>query len=220
MEEHRGDRTWPPSIPPAIFLLLLLCGVAGVSALLVGLTRSGRMQNDLANIDSELSPIFTPEIHYWAAEIVRWSDENGLDPDLVATVMQIESCGHPAISSPAGAQGLFQVMPFHFSPGEDPLNPDTNAARGLSYMATLLEQTNGNTGLAFAGYNGGPGAAASGPSGWVSETADYFYWSTGIYADALTGQQESTRLQEWLNAGGRLLCLQAAAHLNLSERQQ
>src|SRR5690606_6122711 len=40
-----------------------------------------------------LTPLFTPQVMRWEAHILRWAAEHGLDPNLVATVMQIESCG-------------------------------------------------------------------------------------------------------------------------------
>src|SRR5688500_10923905 len=64
-----------------------------------------------------VAPLFTNEIDYWSSDLVRWANAYDLDPNLLATVMQIESCGHPTVVSRAGAQGLFQVMPFHFSTG-------------------------------------------------------------------------------------------------------
>ena len=85
-----------------------------------------------------ISPIFTREIQYWGNDIVRWSNSAGLDPNLLAVVMQIESCGDPRAVSSAGASGLFQVMPFHFHFGENPFDPDTNALRGTSYLSTRV----------------------------------------------------------------------------------
>jgi len=90
-----------------------------------------------------LSPVFSPEIQYWSGSIRAWAAAAGLDPNLVATVMQIESCGDPRALSPAGAMGLFQVMPFHFAAGDDPYNPDTNALRGLAYLRRSLVAANG-----------------------------------------------------------------------------
>jgi hypothetical protein len=107
-----------------------------------------------------LSPLFTPEVLHWEPRIVAWSAQYGVDPNLAAIIMQIESCGDPGAVSSAGAQGLFQVMPFHFVAGENPQDPDTNAARGLKYFTDRLVQTNGDVGRAFAGYNGGHVAAA------------------------------------------------------------
>jgi soluble lytic murein transglycosylase-like protein len=56
-----------------------------------------------------LSPVFRPEVQYWSGAIQTWATSTGLDPNLVATVMQIESCGDPLARSRAGAMGLFQV---------------------------------------------------------------------------------------------------------------
>ena len=162
-----------------------------------------------------ISPFFTREVQHWAPQIVAWSAEFGLDPNLVATVMQIESCGDPNAVSSAGAQGLFQVMPFHFTEGETMQDPDTNARRGLAYLALGMQQTGGDAGLSFAGYNGGHGTAARGWDSWPAETQRYYVWSTGIYGDAASGSATSETLNEWLAAGGGGLCNQAASRLGL-----
>ncbi|MFQ5436754.1 MAG: transglycosylase SLT domain-containing protein [Anaerolineae bacterium] len=110
-------------------------------------------QTQASGLDTAvISPVFTPEVQHWTAEIGQWAAEFGLDPNLVATIMQIESCGDPTAVSPAGAQGLFQVMPFHFGAGEEMQNPTTNARRGLAYFVERLAQTDGDTRQSFAGY--------------------------------------------------------------------
>src|SRR5919197_1910450 len=85
-----------------------------------------------SNFTSGLSPIFTKEVQHWGNDIVRWAKTSSMDPNLVATIMQIESCGDPRATSRSGAMGLFQVMPFHFHFGENPYDPETNALRGLN----------------------------------------------------------------------------------------
>jgi len=161
-----------------------------------------------------ISPLFTPEVQYWTPKILAWATEHNLDPNMVATVMQIESCGDPSALSGAGAQGLFQVMPFHFQPGENAFDPDVNAFRGMSFLATLVGQF-GEAGLAFAGYNGGPGNAVKSYEHWPAEMQRYYYWASGIYADAAAGRSESATLNEWLAAGGAGGCARAAANLGL-----
>jgi soluble lytic murein transglycosylase-like protein len=161
----------------------------------------------------ELSPVFTPEVRYWETQILGWASGYGLDPNLVATVMQIESCGNPLVASPAGAQGLFQVMPFHFAAGEAMLDPDTNARRGLGYLLDSLESTGGHVGMALAGYNGGHVAAQGSWSTWPEETRRYYRWANGIYQDASSGMVDSPTLHDWLQAGGASLCQRAAAEL-------
>ncbi len=162
-------------------------------------------------INSSLSPVFTPEIHFWANDIVRWAAAHSIgDPNLVAIVMQIESCGFQDAQSSAGATGLFQVMPFHFEAGENAFDPETNAYRGMLFLSDLLHQTN-EVGLAFAGYNGGPSLMVRSWDSWPNETQRYYRWATGIYQDIQSGQSTSTTLQQWLEAGGSSLCQQAAA---------
>jgi soluble lytic murein transglycosylase-like protein len=158
---------------------------------------------------SPLAGVFTDEVLYWTPLIQAWATVYQIDPNLIATLIQIESCGDPAVSSPAGAQGLFQVMPFHFDPGEDMLDVSTNARRGMEYLAGSLEIADGHAGLALAGYNGGHGVIHRGWASWAAETRRYYYWGARIYAEAVAGLASSSTLDEWLAAGGSHLCVQA-----------
>jgi soluble lytic murein transglycosylase-like protein len=164
---------------------------------------------------TNLSPIFTPEIHYWADSITRWASAAGLDPNLAATVMQIESCGDPRATSRAGAMGLFQVMPYHFKAGENPYQPDTNALRGLGYLKRSLDTGGGNARLALAGYNGGIGVISRGEWSWAAETARYVKYGFPIYEDARNGVTTSASLNEWYGRYGAGLCRQAAQRIGL-----
>ena len=162
-----------------------------------------------------LSPVFTKEVLFWEEEILEWANSYHLDPNLVAVVMQIESCGHPEIESSSGAKGLFQVMPYHFTKDEDPFNPDTNAYRGLSYLSKSLSLASNDTTLALAGYNGGHGVISLEPSTWFEETKRYVYWGSGILVDIGAGETQSSRLKEWMLAGGESLCHRSSIELGL-----
>src|SRR5512143_1307876 len=131
-----------------------------------------------------ISSVFRPEVLYWSNKILAWAAEAGLDPNLVATVMQIESCGYQKAISRAGAMGLFQVMPYHFTASDDPYDPDTNALRGLAYLQRSLAAANGNIRLALAGYNGGIGVIDHPESTWSSQTQNDVYYGSKIYANA------------------------------------
>jgi hypothetical protein len=162
-----------------------------------------------------LSPIFTPEVRFWEPQIREWAAAYALDPNLVATVMQIESCGNPGAVSGSGAQGLFQVMPFHFGAGEEMQDPQTNAVRGLNFLTEMLKQSGGHVGMALVGYNGGYRAVQGSWETWPSETRRYYRWGAGLYSDAATGLGDSPTLHDWLTAGGESLCSQARAELEL-----
>jgi soluble lytic murein transglycosylase-like protein len=222
-------------IPIHIFLVCLLGGWATMGTIRALISNSGTLpaaaQTAVAGAagalqggavsasaaGTGLSPIFTPEVQHWADKLASWSAVFNLDPNLAATVMQIESCGAPGVVSGSGAQGLFQVMPFHFASGEDTLDPDTNAARGLAYLALGLARASGNAGLALAGYNGGHSMIGLDSSLWPAQTQRYWYWGTGIYQDALSGTPQSARLTEWLQSGGASLCAQADGQLGLNQ---
>ena len=160
------------------------------------------------NLTPGISLLFTPEVQYWGEEIIAWSEIYQLDPNLVATVMQIESCGFLLAESGAGAKGLFQVMPYHFHDGENPFQPDTNAKRGLGYLRQSKE-AGVNSRLTLAGYNGGINGASLPEHDWPEETHSYVYWGLKIYEDSLNGLDHSSRLDEWLAHGGASLCQKA-----------
>jgi hypothetical protein len=163
-----------------------------------------------------ISRVFTPEVQHWGTELSRWAVQAGIDPNLAATVMQIESCGDPGATSRSGAMGLFQVMPFHFAASDSPYDPDTNALRGLDYLRRSLQTAHNDARLAFAGYNGGIGVISRGEWAWPAETVRYAYWGSGIYADAVAGRDQSDRLDEWLAAGGGL-CAHARQVLGIDQ---
>jgi soluble lytic murein transglycosylase-like protein len=163
-----------------------------------------------------ISSVFQPSVQYWGSSIQAWAAAEGLDPNLVATVMTLESCGDPNARSGAGAMGLFQVMPFHFAEGDDPYNPDTNAARGMAYLSRSLKAANGDARLALAGYNGGIGVIGRSESSWAAETQRYAYWGSGIYSEVSNGATEISMFQEWLAAGGASFCRRAASRLGIN----
>lgn len=162
-----------------------------------------------------ISPIFTREIQHWSNDIQRWANAAGVDPNLAATVMQIESCGDPRATSSAGAMGLFQVMPFHFHTGENGYNPETNALRGMNYLARSFKAANGDARLALAGYNGGIGVITRSEWMWPAETKRYVQYGAPIYSDAKNGKTSSVMLDEWYRKYGAGLCRQASRRLGL-----
>ena len=211
-------------IPPMAVLLvglLLTFFVRGLNTpvqaeSLSPVTQANGLPTQSAALSStSLSPIFTPEIHYWADSIIRWAAASNLDPNLAAAVMQIESCGDPRATSRAGAMGLFQVMPYHFKAGENPYQPDTNALRGLGYLKRSLDAAGGNARLALAGYNGGIGVISRGEWAWAAETVRYVRYGFPIYEDARRGITTSASLNEWYGSYGAGMCRRAAQRLGL-----
>ena len=86
----------------------------------------------------------------------RW----GVDPLLLAAMVEAESGFNPEAVSVQGALGLMQVLPETaalYRPASDLLDPQVNLEVGARYIASQLEQFDGDVPLALAAYNSGPG---------------------------------------------------------------
>lgn len=99
--------------------------------------------------------------------------ERGVDPDLVARLIEAESSWNPGAVSPKGAKGLMQLMPATAADMgvKDPLDPEQNIRGGVEYLARMLEQFD-NPVKALAAYNFGPGNVSAGKA-WPEETINY-----------------------------------------------
>lgn len=109
----------------------------------------------------------------YRAEIVEYSRENGLNPALVASVINAESRFNPDAQSQKGALGLMQLLPttaeevarklkiLDFE-ANDLFAPDTNIQIGTCYLAQLIEQF-GDVNTALCAYNAGPSTVR----GWL-----------------------------------------------------
>ncbi len=195
---------WFPPLTVLFFSMLIVMAIAHIT-----MVSTPQKSNSSLPKSTAIAPLFTPEVQHWSASILSWSVNSNLDPNLVATIMQIESCGDVSARSSAGAMGLFQVMPDHFTTSDNPFDPDTNAMRGLTYLHRVYETAHGDIPLTLAAYNGGPRLVGLNQLLWPAETIRYVYWGSGIYADAAQMKSTSQRLDEWLSAGGASLCQRA-----------
>lgn len=98
----------------------------------------------------------------------------GLNPDLVQSIMQAESKGKATAISPAGARGPMQLMPGTASDMNVDINdPQDNIRGGVKYLRQQLDRFKGNVPLAVAAYNAGPGNVSNGRIPQNGETPQY-----------------------------------------------
>ncbi len=102
-----------------------------------------------------------------AETIVREARAQGLEPHLVAAVIEVESAGHVQAVSHVGALGLMQILPEtgrelaqkHGVPWSGPhtlFDPAINVKLGAAYLRELTNRY-GDVSIALAAYNWGPG---------------------------------------------------------------
>ncbi len=107
---------------------------------------------------------------------------NSLRPELIHSVIKVESNYNPNAVSPKGAQGLMQLIPatarrFGVS---NAFNPIENIEGGARYLKYLLDLYNNDYALALAAYNAGEGAVAKyGTVPPYKETRDYLQLVAG-----------------------------------------
>jgi soluble lytic murein transglycosylase-like protein len=98
----------------------------------------------------------------FAPAVERIAAEQALPPELIHSVIKVESNYNPSAVSPKGAMGIMQLVPetarrFGVS---DAFNPVENIQGGARYLKYLLDLYHGNYPLALAAYNAGEAAVA------------------------------------------------------------
>jgi soluble lytic murein transglycosylase-like protein len=129
----------------------------------------------------------------YKAEIDAAAAKYGLDPALLRGLIRQESNFNPSAGSPAGAQGLCQLMPGTAAAlgCTNPLDPAQNIDAGAKYLRQQLDAFGGDVPKALAAYNAGPGAVQRyGGVPPYAETQNYVR-QVQAYADQYRSQSQS-----------------------------
>ncbi len=102
--------------------------------------------------------------------------KQGIEPELLKSVMRQESAFKPCAVSTAGAMGLMQIMPETADTLglDDPFDPEKNTEAGAQFLKMMLDRYQGNVAMALGAYNAGPGKVdKAGGVPPISETMQY-----------------------------------------------
>ncbi len=149
------------------------------------LTLSDRPQDAAARaITVPVSPTLAARSNSQFEPLIRQhANQQGIRPDLVRAVIQVESAFNPRALSPKGAMGLMQLTSATAKQFGviDPFSPAENIRAGVSYLRQLLDRYDHDEQLALAAYNAGPGAVDKYGSRVppYKETQDYVLKITG-----------------------------------------
>lgn len=112
--------------------------------------------------------------HEFAGAFRAASRETALPLGLLAAVAWEESRMDPDAVSPAGARGLFQLMPGTATVvAVDGSGPTANVRAGARYLRLMLDRFQGDVELALAAYNAGPTAVEQAGGAPSLETLRY-----------------------------------------------
>jgi soluble lytic murein transglycosylase-like protein len=118
------------------------------------------------------------------AAIDQAAARHNVDPNLVRSVVKVESNFNPNAVSRKGAMGLMQLMPgtARSLNVTNPFDPEQNVDAGVRHLKKLLESYGGDVRLSLAAYNAGSGAVArSAGIPRFAETQNYVRRITNLY---------------------------------------
>jgi soluble lytic murein transglycosylase-like protein len=148
------------------FLLPRAASLGGVTATLPAPAPS-------VPIALECDPLPVPQVESLVGET---AERDGVDADLLRTVMKQESGFRPCAVSSKGAMGLMQLMPATAEQLgiPDPFDAASNLDGGARFLRQLLDKYSGDIPKALGAYNAGPSKVdAAGAVPNIPETVDY-----------------------------------------------
>ena len=111
-----------------------------------------------------------------------------VDPELIKSVIRVESDFDANATSSKGAMGLMQLMPETAKDlgVKNCYNPVENIMAGTRYLKSLLSRYDGNVDLTLAAYNWGMGNVERNPDKLPKETQTYIVRVNGYLRDGMS----------------------------------
>lgn len=199
-------------------LLLIPLGI-GASFMLGGSDAKPEPTSDIVMVGQQsdtpvtangiIAPFFTPTVQYWSDNLDSWTSNSAVTPDMLAIVMQLQSCGNPNYET----GGLFGVPSVDLA--NQPFNDiEANAQLAVARLEAGLKATDDDFGLALAYYVDGDTALSSDFTQWSQSARDLFIIGRNLYNQAQNDMNNSVDINAWVGQAGAGVCSQAQIALN------
>lgn len=133
----------------------------------------------------------------WGSLVERAAKESGVDPAILAGLIEVESSWNPKAASGVGPVGLTQINTDTLQDAgitaADRLNPEKAILGGARILAQRLKATKGDLTLALRAYNMGLGGALRNPGGYPGDSESREYPGKVLRAAAKYGYNPSGR---------------------------
>lgn len=153
-----------------------------------------------------IAPLYSDTVQHWAFDIADWTYGTRIDPNLLASVMQVRSCGNPQQDE----GGLFGIPAMGAVFNE----PALNAQAAIARLEDGLRLTGDDLRLTFAYFVDGETVLTRDFMDWSQDARDLFIVGYNVYSQAQSQATHSPDLASWLSQSGAYRCQQAQLALN------
>ena len=136
--------------------------VVSVLTVFLSFQLSEALADPIKTCDQYSREILNEKAGKFAEEIAQAAEKHEVDPELIKSIIAVESCFRPGAYSRKEAAGLMQLIPVtaeRFG-AEDVFDPAENIDAGTRYLRYLLKRYKGSVTHAIAAYNAGENRVA------------------------------------------------------------
>jgi soluble lytic murein transglycosylase-like protein len=128
-------------------------------------TGAVEVDGKLPELDPASLAVLRARVMRWRTLAEKYSARSGVPAHWILGVIFAETGGVPTLTSPVGAFGLMQVMPFNWGgrSKEQMADPETNIAVGSSILAAHMRRMGRDLPKVASGYSAGAQAKTGAP---------------------------------------------------------
>ncbi len=155
----------------------------------------------IRHYDQTVSVLFENSVLQHTYTIYLWAEHYNLNPNFLAALIQVSSCGELTYRNDSGAAGLFGVPSRLFDPSEDILDPNTNAMYALGLLSSKVRHYDEDYTLALMDYLGGFQLADAGYDALPAYEQAFVHRVWQLFSNATLLKNQPDTAQIWADKG-------------------